>query len=74
MSVYEEGWILFCSMVATAVFALGLSVGVSYGRELAMAETAPLPAVRDTLFVFPEPMHVGSTLGLHCYIERRDPQ
>ena len=61
-------------VVWVALLALvGWLFGVHAGRSAAYAEMLPHVATVDTVHVFPEPMHVGSTLGLHCYIERRDP-
>jgi hypothetical protein len=58
--------------VALLVLA-GWLFGVQVGRSTTYAEMLPHVATVDTTYIFPEPMHVGSTLGLHCYIERRDP-
>lgn len=66
-----DAWLVLVFIVSGLLCAW---IGYMVGDHRATKRLLPyIEAKVDTTFVLPEPMHVGSTLGLHCYIERRDP-
>jgi len=70
-----RGWAAGLGVASLILYGLAFAylLGIHAAQSTTYAEIMSHVATVDTVHVVPEPMHVGSTLGLHCYIERRDP-